>query len=107
VAAGPPAKSDFAVFFPARRSVPWPAGAALRDAKSAFLTPSCRDATYIVRTKNSFEESHRLLRTGFLTRPSGTDFTTSVIPSRPTGSPLRQRILRVAMEVHNDKEMGP
>ena len=28
-------------------------------------------------------------------------------PSRPTGSPSRQRILRVSMDVHNNKDMGP
>jgi len=28
-------------------------------------------------------------------------------PSRPTGSPSWQRILRVSMDVHNNKDMGP
>jgi hypothetical protein len=28
-------------------------------------------------------------------------------PSRPTGNPSRQRILRVTVEVHNNKDMGP
>jgi hypothetical protein len=28
-------------------------------------------------------------------------------PSRPTGSPSGQRILRVSMDVHNNKDTGP
>ena len=28
-------------------------------------------------------------------------------PSRPSGSPSRQRILWVSMDVHNNKDMGP
>ena len=47
-----------------------------------FLTRPCCDATYIEREKRSSQY-------------------------RAPGSPSCQRILRVAMEVHNNKEVGP
>jgi hypothetical protein len=38
---------------------------------------------------------------------SGANGEPSANPSRPTGSLLWQRILRVSTDVHNNKDMGP
>ena len=70
----------------------------------AFLTRSRRDATYSERPK---------LRT--VAYYSGQGFTPALgcgqvtvrEPLPANGSPLRQRILRVVRDVHNNKEVGP
>jgi ATP-dependent Clp protease ATP-binding subunit ClpX len=72
----------------------------------AFLTRPYRDATYYGRSIHNLNGRGRIrvesqpalwVRTGH--RPQ--------FPSRYNGSPLRQRILRVARDVHNNKEQGP
>ncbi len=70
----------------------------------AFLTRPDTDATYYERPKCG--RSHTTPGRVSLP-PLGTDRSPSANPSRPHGSPLRQRILRVAMDVHNNKEVGP
>ena len=67
----------------------------------AFLTRPCRVATYSNRMTLSYEVLRGLLRVGLCIRVRGTEI------SRLNGSSLRQRILRVAAKVHNNKEMGP
>ena len=65
-----------------------------------FLTRSCRNATYNgrnERVEKRMDYSGQGLFPALRGRRS----------QRPTGSPSRQRILRVSMDVHNNKDMGP
>jgi len=71
----------------------------------AFLTPGSCDATYTGRSFNRLIGRVRI-RAESHTRSLGADKLPSVNPSRYHGSPLRQRILRVARDVHNNKELG-
>jgi len=71
-----------------------------------FLTRSCRNATYNGRNER-VEKRMDYSGQGLFPALRVRTGRRSQSPSRPTGSPSRQRILRVSMDVHNNKDMGP
>jgi hypothetical protein len=99
---GPPSRPDSV------RKPSWRRREAVNCRKNpAFLTRSPRDATYSVGMNVAYQESHNRARAEFRSRPLSADRSLSGCSSRITGSPLRRRMLRVMMDVHNNKEMGP